>query len=498
MPREAVASMAEPLRPPETDRRADSTHRLRSIIVRTLVITVVVVAAAAAGIVVIARQTTSSDDQAIPSPTTPTLTEVSVAAPPQPQPALSGAADDSVTGPELRARLAPLLASKRFGPSHLAYAYATLDGAKPLASSGLDDVVIPASTLKLLTTTTALAQLGPDARFETRVVRVPGTRQLVLVGGGDPLLTDVVRRTPQALDEYPHQASLADLARRTATALKAGGVGEVSLSYDVSLFAGPAVNPRWEPTYVPESIVTPITPLWVNEGREKVGLAKRVANPSLAAARRFAGLLTARGVKVVEKVVAGRAPADARKVATVSSAPLAAVVEHTLELSDNEAAEVLLRQAAIAADRPGTFAGGVETVRATMRSLGVDLAGAQIFDGSGLSRDDRLPVWSLIQVLQAAARPDNADLRAVVTTLPVAGFNGSLAYRFVPDAPNGLGLVRAKTGTLTGVHGLAGIAVTRDGEPIVFATVADGVPVRRTLPVRAQLDRLAAALTTCC
>ncbi len=87
----------------------------------------------------------------------------------------------------------------------------------------------------------------------------------------------------------------------------------------------------------------------------------------------------------------------------------------------------------------------------------------------------------------------------MVSTLPVAGFTGSLAYRFVDDAPAGLGLVRAKTGTLTeaGVHGLAGIVVTRRGTPLVFAAVADQVPLRKTLDARAQLDKLAARLTTC-
>jgi D-alanyl-D-alanine carboxypeptidase/D-alanyl-D-alanine-endopeptidase (penicillin-binding protein 4) len=271
------------------------------------------------------------------------------------------------------------------------------------------------------------------------------------------------------------------------------------LAYDDSLFAGPAVNPQWEPTYIRESVVSPITALWVNEGRLTVGLARRADDPSLAAARRFAELLRRSGVKVTGQIASTTAPASARQVAVVSSAPLAAIVEHTIELSDNEAAEVLLRQAAIGAGRPGSFVGGVATVRATMRALGVDLAGARIYDGSGLSRDDRLPVWSLVQVLQAAARADEPDLRAALTTLPVAGFNGSLVYRF-GTAEAGFGLVRAKTGTLTeaGVHGYAGIAMTSTGEPIVFATIANGVPERRALDVRAQLDRIAAGLATCC
>jgi serine-type D-Ala-D-Ala carboxypeptidase/endopeptidase (penicillin-binding protein 4) len=495
MPEGAVVSGPDPT--PEAEPGIPERPR-RARLIRALATAVVILAATAAGVVVIARDTASNDDEAEPPSLTNVPTGVSVTPPPEPSAVLAPAAGSDVTAAELRARLRPLLTSKRFGPSRLAYAYATLDGAKPLLSSGSGDVVTPASTMKLLTTATALAQLGPDARFETKVVRVPGTRRLVLVGGGDPLLTDVVPRTPEALDDYPRQASLQDLAVQTARALRRGGVTTATLALDDSLFTGPAVNPRWKPTYVPESIVSPITALWANEGRERAGLAKRSIDPSLAAARRFAGLLRKAGVKVMGHPVSARAPSAARELAAVSSAPLSAIVEHTLEVSDNEAAEVLLRQAALAAGRPGSFAGGVATVRATMRSLGVDLAGARIFDGSGLSRDDRLPVTSLVQVLQAAARPDEPDIRPVLTTLPVAGFNGSLAYRFVFDAQKGLGVVRAKTGTLTGVHGLAGIAVTRGGEPIVFATVANGVPVRRTLAVRAQLDRLAAGLATCC
>jgi D-alanyl-D-alanine carboxypeptidase/D-alanyl-D-alanine-endopeptidase (penicillin-binding protein 4) len=85
----------------------------------------------------------------------------------------------------------------------------------------------------------------------------------------------------------------------------------------------------------------------------------------------------------------------------------------------------------------------------------------------------------------------------VVTGLPVAGFSGSLGYRFKDKAAAGLGLVRAKTGTLTGVHGLAGIALTRSRQAMFFVAVADEVALPQTLEARADLDRAAAALTTC-
>jgi D-alanyl-D-alanine carboxypeptidase/D-alanyl-D-alanine-endopeptidase (penicillin-binding protein 4) len=102
-----------------------------------------------------------------------------------------------------------------------------------------------------------------------------------------------------------------------------------------------------------------------------------------------------------------------------------------------------------------------------------------------------------MSVLELAASPAHPGLRAVVADLPVAGFTGSLAYRFLTGDRAGLGLVRAKTGTLTGVHGLAGVATTVDGSVLVFVAVADRVPLVDTLPARAKLDQIAAALAGC-
>jgi D-alanyl-D-alanine carboxypeptidase/D-alanyl-D-alanine-endopeptidase (penicillin-binding protein 4) len=96
-----------------------------------------------------------------------------------------------------------------------------------------------------------------------------------------------------------------------------------------------------------------------------------------------------------------------------------------------------------------------------------------------------------------AADPDHPDLRAVVTGLPVAGFTGSLTYRFGDEAADGRGVVRAKTGTLTGVHGLAGLVTDADGGLVVFVAIADDVAVIDTLAARDALDRIAADLAGC-
>jgi D-alanyl-D-alanine carboxypeptidase/D-alanyl-D-alanine-endopeptidase (penicillin-binding protein 4) len=191
------------------------------------------------------------------------------------------------------------------------------------------------------------------------------------------------------------------------------------------------------------------------------------------------------------------APAAAERLAAVRSAPLAQVVQYVLEVSDNEGAEVLARQTALARGGPASFDGGARAVRGVLAGLGVSTRGDRIFDGSGLSRDDRLHPATLMGVLEVASSADHPGLRPVVAGLPVAGFTGSLAYRFQTGAAAGLGRVRAKTGTLTGVHGLAGTVTSVDGSVMAFVAVADRVRRADTLAARAALDDVAAALARC-
>ncbi|MGI8887881.1 MAG: D-alanyl-D-alanine carboxypeptidase/D-alanyl-D-alanine endopeptidase, partial [Nocardioidaceae bacterium] len=348
-----------------------------------------------------------------------------------------------------------------------------------------------------LTTTLSLSLPAPAHRFATTVVAgtIPGA--VTLVGGGDPLLTRMPSEVAGEAQPLPELASLAELARLTASRLRADGIRAISLSYDDSLFSGPAVSPAWEPTYVTESIVSPISALWVDEGRADSEQSLRVGAPATFAAERFAALLDSRGIRVRAAPVFSRADPRALELARVESPPLEQIVEHIIAVSDNEAAEVLLRHVGLAAGFAGSFTGGVRGLLDTVTSLGIDVSGADVYDGSGLSRRTLVPVDVLVDVLNKSAERDNPQLRAMVAALPVAGFSGSLASRFLANAPVGLGVVRAKTGTLTGVHGLAGLVTTRGGSVLVFAAVADRVPVVKTLAARAQLERIAAALSTC-
>ena len=127
------------------------------------------------------------------------------------------------------------------------------------ASSGF----APASTNKLATSIAALQVLGPSARFPTAVVAGAGAWSIVLVGGGDPTLA---AGTPPASD-YPQPATLLELARQTAAALRARGQHSVRLGYDTSLYTGPGLAPGWPASYVTTGNVSVITPLEADQGR---------------------------------------------------------------------------------------------------------------------------------------------------------------------------------------------------------------------------------------
>ena len=209
----------------------------------------------------------------------------------------------------------------------------------------------------------------------------------------------------------------------------------------------------------------------------------------------FAGALARLGVKVKAHLARCSHRVAARRSRRSTAAPLSQIVQHILELSDNEAAEVLARQVAVARGDEASFSGATRAVTDVLVGLGVRMRGAVITDGSGLSRSDRLNYNTVLDVLQLGI--NQRRLRLVVAGLPVSGFTGSLSYRFDTTPRVALGEVRAKTATLTGVNGLAGTVVSRDGVLLTFVAIADRVKPINTVAARAKLDQIAAALAAC-
>jgi D-alanyl-D-alanine carboxypeptidase/D-alanyl-D-alanine-endopeptidase (penicillin-binding protein 4) len=335
--------------------------------------------------------------------------------------------------------------------------------------------VVPASTAKVLTGLAALTVLPSDRRITTRVVAGTGT-DIVLVGGGDPTL-----RGPRTPGSGPE---LTDLA----TQVKQSGhrVGRVVV--DDTLFTGPRLGPGWKAGYVTAGDVSPVSALELSDSES--------TDPALEAGRVLAKLL---GVPTTT-VVRGPAGVAAATLGTVSSAVVPDLVEQMLTTSDNDLAEALGRHIALATAQPATFAGEATATAAAvgplLEQLGISAGAVSLHDASGLSPLDRVQPAALTRLLALAAR--DARFGAVLSGLPVAGFDGTLSDRF-RDAPTSIaaGQVRAKTGTLSGVSALAGLVRTRDGRLLAFDFTAEGVPDNGAAAVPRALDAVAAALAGC-
>ncbi len=407
----------------------------------------------------------------------------------------------AVTPTGLARALAPVTGSAAFGP-HLGILVTNLASGQVLYSLDPGSGFAPASTNKLATAVAAIHVLGPAARFRTTVVMGSSPSAIVLVGGGDPTLA--AGRPPAA--DYPQPATLLELARRTAQVLRARGLRSVHLGYDTSLYSGPSEAVGWSPSYISTGNVSVISPLEVDQGRLTATGAPqdadlpdplpRAADPAGQAAAVFGRYLAGDGISVQGSPSQVAAPARARTLAAVYSPPLAQIVQWMLEESNNVIAENLARHVAIATGQPASFAGGAAATQSVLRKLGV--AGLQLFDGSGLSVDDRIPPAALVRLVTLAA--DRAQLRAVLTGLPVANFSGTLlpnASAFGPGGAAAWGVVRAKTGNLDTVAALAGIAYARNGQLLAFAIMADKLDAGGLAAAASGMARMATVLAGC-
>jgi D-alanyl-D-alanine carboxypeptidase/D-alanyl-D-alanine-endopeptidase (penicillin-binding protein 4) len=351
--------------------------------------------------------------------------------------------------------------------------------------------LVPASTAKLITTAAALLALNPTDRLITRVVSGPDPGTIVLVGGGDPTLTAL----PDAKDSlYPSAPSLTELA----DAVKRKAPGPIRrVLVDTSRYTADGLAPGWSQGDVAAGFITPIEPVMLDGGRidPKLQDGPRVSDPAMTAGRALADKL---GVEDVEK---GTAAQGATGIAAVGSAPVSELAEHALRTSDNVLAEVLAREVAVAKGAEPSYAGAAQSVLAALRQAGIDTSGAEMVDGSGLSTRNQVPARLLGEILAAAASPakgplDTQFLRPILTGLPVAGGVGTLDDRYARDgrAAAGRGVVRAKTGSLTGVSSLAGVVTDSDGRLLVFALMSNGASPAVVRPLH---DAMAAELSRC-
>jgi PBP4 family serine-type D-alanyl-D-alanine carboxypeptidase len=126
--------------------------------------------------------------------------------------------------------------------------------------------------------------------------------------------------------------------------------------------------------------------------------------------------------------------------------------------------------AAKAAGFSGSTQGIADVYARVLVSLGIDSSKLVVKDGSGLSHDNRVSAKLLGDLLLKIYK--DPRFAAVIESLPDSGINGTLNERFIETAPNAVGLVHAKTGTLNGTVTLAGYIESKDRE-YIFVVLAD-------------------------
>ena len=350
------------------------------------------------------------------------------------------------------------------GPSSGLYARDLTSG-RELVAVREDLPRIPASVEKLFVTAAALLRFGPDAQLQTRVL-TEGTiddrgvlsGDLVLVGGGDPMLSE---------------AGLSSLA----SAVEAAGVTRVDggVLADDTQFDRRRGTPR-----------TGFAPDGDLGGRLGALLLRRgfQPDPALYAAERFSRRLQAAGVKVGRRARIGGSPGDqAVELATLGSPSMGALAHQTNVPSDNFVAEMLLKALGAQFGGGGSTFSGAQVVRDTLDDFGVR---PRIVDGSGLSRANRATPRQVVRLLERMQAQEIAP--TWTASLAVTGRTGTVRRRMrgTPAA----GRCRVKTGTIRSVSNLAGVCDTPAG-PVAFAWLMNGV---NPSSARAVQDRLTATL----
>ena len=198
-----------------------------------------------------------------------------------------------------------------------------------------------------------------------------------------------------------------------------------------------------------------------------------------------------RGVKATMKRVSSTEALDlsGEEILSSQSPELQEMLAFALTWSDNLLTERIARLASQAAGYPLNDEGVARTFEEVLAGLGVDSKGLVIKDASGLSKENRVTATQVAHLLLKIK--NDSRFAPLIGGLPVGGISGTLRHRFIDTAPQAVGLVKAKTGTLNGTANLAGYVEAGDRE-YIFVIIADRLSKsnRAEKFARATVDRI--------
>jgi len=347
--------------------------------------------------------------------------------------ASAGSLEDSTA--QLRETLAGLMAHPALHGARVGATVVAIPSGDAVYSLYPEELFVPASTIKLVVTASALRLLGPQFVYNTSVLSMlPPTQEgvipgdLIIRGTGDPTLDS---------GQY----------HRIACQLKAQGIKAVQGNI-------------------------------IGEG--PVTIADRAGGRDAAGALYQA--LIAQGIHVAGSPTAGTAPSSVYLLYRRVSTTLREYIQAINLYSDNQRGERLLRSLRANFGAKGNAYGFISELWA---QAGLDVSGLQLIDGSGISDRNRVSPALLTAVLVEMAR-DSSQFAALANSLPIAGVSGTLSGRM--EGTVAAGRVYAKTGTLNRVSCLAGYVIVDNIPRLAFALMMNGYscPVSKVRKIQDQ------------
>jgi D-alanyl-D-alanine carboxypeptidase/D-alanyl-D-alanine-endopeptidase (penicillin-binding protein 4) len=302
----------------------------------------------------------------------------------------------------------------------------------------------PASVMKIFAGAVAIKYLDMQSRFTTNISLGVNEKTLVIQGSNDPWIS-----LSHSVAKKMDRASLPYLAFNTLSAVKKSNNGSLK-----------GITILYSKLYSQD--VSNLKAFW----------AKRGFKPVMKAVSSDETLLNAN-----EFIVGDQSPEVYK------------ILDYMMLWSENNLAERLARLASRAAGNSFNDKGVAEEFEALLVEYGIDSSKLVTKDASGLSKENRVTATMMGQLLYQLRK--DPKYTPLYNSLPIGGISGTLRSRFLTTAPNAVGLVRAKTGTLNGTVTLAGYVESTDRE-YVFVTLADDISRGNAASdkARAAIDRI--------
>ena len=312
--------------------------------------------------------------------------------------------------------------------------------------SNADSPRKPASVLKILSATAVIKYLDLEQRYETKVFSGVEEKSAVIVGELDPWFS---LRATEA--RKMHRTSLPTLAAKIQNS-----VGENRRRFTVyysNLYPSDVANLK----------------SYFKKKRRTINFKKVSEEQAIS--------------KSADQVFASTSP-------TVKE-----ITTWFLTWSDNVLSDRMARFAAKAGGYAFSTYGVSDAFKTILTDMEIDPAALNIHDASGLSKENRITANLMGQLLFKIHK--NPAFATLIDGLPVSGETGTLKERYLESAPEAVGLVKAKTGTLNGTVSLAGYVESGDRE-YIFVVIADKIDRGRRASDRARktLDSLLGAIAT--